>query len=124
MAKTILTAIPVLHVTDAQRAEGFYCEKLGFKKLWEYRPFEDKESPVYFAVERDGVILNLSSFSGDGVVGSVVRLDVEDVDAFYAEFSQHDVLFDLNPYNQSWGNREMYLHDPDGNCLRFTQPIG
>jgi hypothetical protein len=70
MAKSILTAIPVLHVTDAQRAEGFYCEKLGFKKLWEYRPFEDKESPVYFAVERDGVILNLSSFSGDGVVGA------------------------------------------------------
>ncbi len=28
----------------------------------------------------------------------------------------------FHPTDQSWGNREMYLADPDGNQLRYTQP--
>lgn len=28
----------------------------------------------------------------------------------------------LGPYDQSWGNRELYVTDTDGNTLRFVQP--
>jgi hypothetical protein len=27
------------------------------------------------------------------------------------------------PVNQTWGNREFYVTDEDGNTLRFTMPI-
>jgi hypothetical protein len=28
------------------------------------------------------------------------------------------------PVAQTWGMREFYVNDPDGNTLRFRQPIG
>ena len=63
--------------------------------------------------------LHLSSFSGDGVTGAVVNLMVDDVDRFYTEFTAKQVHVDVPPVNQSWGSREMYVKDEDGNCLRF-----
>jgi hypothetical protein len=28
------------------------------------------------------------------------------------------------PVDQTWGTREFYVSDPDGNTLRFTAPAG
>jgi uncharacterized glyoxalase superfamily protein PhnB len=70
-------------------------------------------------LSRDGVWINLSSFSGDGVVGGVINLMVDDVDALHEEFVAKDVHIDLPPVDQTWGSREMYVKDSDGNCLRF-----
>jgi uncharacterized glyoxalase superfamily protein PhnB len=67
------------------------------------------------------VWLHVSSFSGDGVSGSVANLVVDDVDALHAEFAVKGVRIDLEPFDQTWGNREMYVKDADGNCLRFIQ---
>jgi hypothetical protein len=39
----------------------------------------------------------------------------------FAEYSSRGVLIELAPYDQSWGNREMYIRDADGNSLRFIQ---
>jgi len=33
------------------------------------------------------------------------------------------VTIDTGPINQDWGNREMYVKDADGNCIRFTQEL-
>ena len=70
---------------------------------------------------RDGVWLNLSSFSGDGVSGGVVNLFVDDVDSLHAEFLAKGVRIDVAPVDQTWGSREMYIKDADGNCLRFIR---
>jgi uncharacterized glyoxalase superfamily protein PhnB len=67
----------------------------------------------------DGVWVILSSFSGDGV--AVVNLLVDNVDALHAEFVAAGVKIDLAPCDQTWGTREMYVRDADGNCLRFQQ---
>jgi uncharacterized glyoxalase superfamily protein PhnB len=69
---------------------------------------------------RDDVELHVSSFSGDGVSGGVVFVGVEDVDALHTELVQKGVTIDLPPTDQSWGNREMYITDPDGNSIRFV----
>lgn len=122
MTKNILVAIPVLHISDSQSAEEFYCRKLGFARQWDYRPASPKADPAYLGLDRDGVQLHLSSFSGDGVYGSVAAFYVTDVDALFAEFSARKVTIDLEPCDQTWGNREMYVRDPDGNSLRFIQP--
>jgi catechol 2,3-dioxygenase-like lactoylglutathione lyase family enzyme len=63
----------------------------------------------------------LSSFSGDGVAGGVVNLIVDDVDAIHEELVAKDVPIDLAPTDQTWGNREMYVKDADGNSVRFIR---
>ncbi|HUF73656.1 MAG TPA: hypothetical protein VMR74_12240 [Gammaproteobacteria bacterium] len=30
---------------------------------------------------------------------------------------------DLEPTDQTWDRREIYVLDPDGNCLRFGSPL-
>lgn len=113
-------AIPVLHVSRSEASEAFYCERLGFRRTFAYRPDEAAEDPCYFGLTRDGATIHLSSFSGDGVAGGIVYLLVEDVDALYAEFAGRGVSVGLEPTDQTWGNREMYVEDPDGNSLRFV----
>jgi uncharacterized glyoxalase superfamily protein PhnB len=70
---------------------------------------------------RDGVRLHLSSFSKDGILGGVVNLIVDDVDALHAELAAKGVGIDTGPMDQAWGTREMYVKDVDGNSIRFIQ---
>jgi hypothetical protein len=80
---------------------------------------EAKTDPCYMGVTRDGIWLHLSSFSGDGVSGGVVNLLVEGVDALHSELVAKGVRIDTGPVDQTWGTREMYVKDADGNCVRF-----
>jgi uncharacterized glyoxalase superfamily protein PhnB len=114
-------AIPVLHVRSSTAAEEFYCRRLGFRQQFAYRPDPAAPDPCYMGLTRDGVWLHLSSFSGDGVSGGVVYLAVEDVDALHAELIAKGVAIGTGPVDQTWGNREMYVSDPDRNSLRFIQ---
>lgn len=113
-------AIPVLHVRSSVEAERFYCSLLGFKQEFAYRPFGGSD-PCYMALSRDGVLLHASSFSGDGVAGGVVVVEVADVDRLHTELVTKGVVIDTGPIDQSWGNREMYVKDADRNSIRFTQ---
>jgi catechol 2,3-dioxygenase-like lactoylglutathione lyase family enzyme len=113
-------AIPVLHVSRAASAEEFYCKRLGFRQTFAYRFNEGQADPCYMGLIRDNARLHVSSFSGDGVAGGVVFLVVEDVDALHVELKTKGVAIELEPTDQSWGNREMYVEDPDGNSIRFV----
>jgi len=112
-------AIPLLHVSNAAAAEDFYCNRLGFRREFAHRADDTKSDPCYMGFTRDGVWFHVSSFSGDGVSGGVVNVLVEDVDALHAEFVAKSVRIDTGPVEQTWGTREMYVKDADGNCLRF-----
>ncbi len=112
-------AIPVLHVSSSAAAEQFYCTGLGFTQRFAYRPFAGID-PCYMGLIRDGVLLHLSSFSGDGVAGGVANFYVDDLDALHHEFRSKGVPIELEPTTQSWDTREMYVADPDGNSLRFV----
>jgi len=117
----LLAAIPLMHVSSSAAAEDFYCAKLGFTKAWEYRPASPSQDPGYLGLFRDGIDLHVSSFSGDGVAGGVASFYVRDVDALHTEFAAHELPIELPPCDQTWGNREMYIRDADGNSLRFIQ---
>jgi catechol 2,3-dioxygenase-like lactoylglutathione lyase family enzyme len=114
-------AIPVLHVNRSAEAGKFY-EKLGFRQQFAYRPFGGVD-PCYMGFARDDASIHASSFSGDGVSGGVVYLLVDDVDAVHAELVTQGVAIDTGPINQDWGNREVYVKDPDGNSIRFVQEL-
>lgn len=113
-------AIPVLHVANSKAAEEFYCGRLGFRQEFAYRPF-GKEDPCYMGLVRETVELHLSSFSGDSGPDGAVFIGVKDVDALHTDLIAKGVAIALAPTEQSWGNREMYVTDPDGNSLRFVQ---
>jgi uncharacterized glyoxalase superfamily protein PhnB len=115
-------AIPVLRVSHSTAAEEFYCRDLGFQRTFAYRPDESQPDPCYMGLERDGVWLHISSFAGDGVPGNGVYVAVENVDSLHAELVAKGVTIDTEPVDQAWGNREMYVKDPDGNSIRFIEP--
>ena len=117
----IKLAIPLVHVSNAAAAEDFYCRRLGFRREFAYRVDDAKPDPCFMGLTRDGVWLHVSSFSGDGVAGGVVSLIVDDVDAVHAELAAKGVRIDTGPVDQTWGTREMYLKDADGNSIRFIR---
>ena len=113
-------AIPVLHVSSSVAAEEFYCRQLGFRLEFANRPNAGDADPCYMGLIRDGVPIHVSSFSGDGVAGQPANIYVDDLDALHAELIAAGVRIDPgHPVTQTWGTREMYVRDPDGNCLRF-----
>ncbi len=112
-------AIPLLHVSNSAAAEDFYCNRLGFHREFAHRPDSVTSDPCYMGLQRDGMWLHLSSFPGDGVPGGVMNVLVDDVDALHAELAAKGVPIDLKPVDQTWGNREMYVKDRDGNSVRF-----
>ena len=113
-------AIPVLHVSRSEAAEDFYVNRLGFRRLFAYRPDPGKPDPCYMGLARDEARLHVSSFPGDGLSGGVAYVVVDDIDALHAQLALEGVRIDLEPTDQTWGNREMYVKDPDGNSIRFV----
>jgi catechol 2,3-dioxygenase-like lactoylglutathione lyase family enzyme len=114
------TPIPILRVSNGAAAEAFYVGRLGFRLEFTYLAAPPHPDPSYRGVSRDGAWLHLSSFGGDGLFGASVYLPVDDVDALFAEFRAKGIVIDLAPTDQTWNQREMYVRDPDGNCLRFA----
>jgi len=72
----------------------------------------------------------VSSHAGDGAFGSAVYFRVNDVDAVFSDLRTrgwtpvHDrgPVYEA-PTDQTWDMRELYVSDPDGNCLRFGSPL-
>ena len=116
-------SIPVLHMTNSPATQTFYCELLGFSLDFAVPATDSTPDPCYMGISRDGATLHLSSHAGDGVTGGVVLFRCEDLDALHAEFIAREVPIHVAPVNQTWGTREMYVRDPDGNSLRFSGPI-
>ncbi|HLA63472.1 MAG TPA: VOC family protein [Rhodothermales bacterium] len=117
----ITDAVPVLRVLDAAAAERFYCDGLGFERIFAYRPDGVVADPCYLGLARDGAVLHVSSFPGDGALGSLANLLTDDVDGIHAGLVARGVPIDTGPVDQEWGTREVYVRDPSGNRIRFIQ---
>jgi uncharacterized glyoxalase superfamily protein PhnB len=74
-------------------------------------------------VMREGIELHLSSHAGDAVVGGAVNIRTTNVDELHREFVGRGVPIHVPPVDQTWGFREMYVRDPDGNSIRFQAII-
>ena len=89
----------------------------------------DDSDPSFNILMREGDRLFLSSHRGDGEFGQVIVVLTEDVDALFLKFRERglktpglpDSPVHEGPTDQTWGTREFYVDDPDGNSLRFVQ---
>jgi catechol 2,3-dioxygenase-like lactoylglutathione lyase family enzyme len=91
---------------------------------------DDQSDPSYCMLVREGASLILSSHRGDGTFGQAIVVQT-DIEALFRNFRARGLRTPGNPdapkevhegpIDQSWGTREFYVKDPDGNTLRFTQ---
>ena len=125
----ITRAVPILKVTDIDAALAFYGDTLGFTT--DFRFNLTPRGPYYSGISRDGTQIHLSTFSGDGVVGTAVYCYVDDVNALFRELIERGLKVpgkpespvEDGPVDQTWGMREFYVRDPDRNTIRFGSPM-
>ncbi len=119
--------IPIFRCSNMKEAISFYTEILDFELK------ESGASSVDWVVAliNGDAELILTSLEGDQKIGIAANVLVEDIDSLFKKYTtrgldqshRKESPVHLGPYNQSWGNREFYITDADGNTLRFVQPI-
>lgn len=112
-------AIPVLPADDLSVAKDFYVKRLGFQVRFEAT--EDGRAGL-LGVDRGAISLTLDSpMSGHGR-DACVSLQVEDADAYYAEWRDR-VEIRRPPKNEEWGARTFDVIDPFGNTIFVMGPV-
>jgi catechol 2,3-dioxygenase-like lactoylglutathione lyase family enzyme len=117
--------VPIIKCRDLARSIAFYTEVLDFQLA-----DPSDTSPVRDLVHGDAA-LQLTSLAGDSVFNIAVNVDVPDVDAVFRTYVARGLdqsgyvtsPVHQSPVDQSWGMRELYVTDPDGNTLRFRTPL-
>jgi catechol 2,3-dioxygenase-like lactoylglutathione lyase family enzyme len=124
-----MAIIPTVRCSRMKSAIEFYTRVLDFEPV---DGDEDEDDPSFRVLMRNGDPLYLSSHRGDGAFGQAVAILTDDVNALFLKFRQRGLKTPGNPeapqevhqgpIDQTWGTREFYVDDPDGNTLRFVQP--
>lgn len=111
-----MAAAPIFRCRDIRRAERFYREVLGAAVNWAW----GENNPGYRSITVFGAEVHLSSFAGDGAFGTAAYIRTDDVDAIAARIrSLAPDCIEHGPEDQPWGQRELYLRDPDNNQIRL-----
>jgi catechol 2,3-dioxygenase-like lactoylglutathione lyase family enzyme len=123
-----MAIIATVRCTDMKRSLAFYTSVLDFVHVGGDDQLDD---PSFSVLARDGEQLILSSHRGDGIVGQAVTITTDDVDGVFRKVRERGLRTPGNPdapehvhegpIDQTWGTREFYVDDPDGNTLRFVQ---
>ena len=124
-----MLAVPVLYSSDLVRSLAFYTGVLEFELRYPaYRELSLRRGVVDLVCE--GAIVQLSRHMGSHPTPSSVNVEVErpeQVDEAFARFRargldpSHRAVSPVHraPLDQTWGTREVYVDDPDGNTLCF-----
>ena len=117
--------VPIIKCRDIEAASEFYTRVIGAALQWTYSASEHDINPSYRSIMLYGEQIHLSSFPGDGVFGSATCIYVKEVDTLAARLAEiAPQCIRLAPTDQTWGQRELYVEDPDGNVLRFSASVG
>lgn len=123
----LMKSIPIIKCSNLERSVEFYTKRLGFQ----LQHMSSQLTGPVAGLTRDSAELELSVLSGDSVFGASVYMMVENVDELFREFLERGLdrsgkpesPVHQAPLDQTWGMREFYVRDPDGNTLRFRTPI-
>ena len=119
--------IPLFKVRDMRAAIRHYTQVLDFVMTW---PDDTADSPVV-DLGHDQLELQITTHEGERLFGSVVYVYVDNIDSLFEKFRSRGLDSSARPnspvhkgpVDQSWGRREFYVTDADGNTLRYCQPI-
>ena len=117
--------IPILRCRSLATSLAFYTQVLDFEPA----DADGAAERGFVVLSRDGGQLFLSSHAGDGCFGQAVVVPVDDLDdvvrrlrarGFEPPAGRGSPVHEA-PVDQTWGTREFYVDDPDGNTIRFTE---
>ena len=118
--------IPLLRVKNMQQAVSFYTDVLDFKLKY------PEEGLNIYAVNLINGDAEFQLSEVDGIFGVAINVFVDEVDQLYQKYKNRGLTVAAGkeqspvhqgPLNQTWGRREFYVTDADGNTLRFSAPI-
>ena len=116
--------VPIFRCTDMRKAIAFYTSVLDFR-LYD----GDSENDVVVTLVNADAALTLTTLEGDQKIGIAANVLVTGIDDLFKKYKsrgldtstrQHSPVHQ-SPIDQSWGSREFYVTDDDGNTLRFVQ---
>lgn len=123
-----MAIIPTVRCRNMRASLAFYIGILDFERV---DGDDTSDGPSFIVLARGGDYIFLSSHRGDGVFGQAIAVLTDNVDELFRKFRERGLATPGNPdaprmvhegpIDQSWGTREFYVDDPDGNTLRFTQ---
>jgi catechol 2,3-dioxygenase-like lactoylglutathione lyase family enzyme len=120
-----MAIIPTVRCRNLEASLHFYTRVLDFTRV------DDDDATGFAVLNRAGDLLFLSTGAGDGEFGQAIVVMTVDVDALWEKFLARGHVpppsegpVHRGPTDQTWGTREFYIDDPDGNTLRFTQSRG
>jgi len=121
-----MAIIPVLRCSRIKPSVDFYTEVLDFTLADD----DELKDPAFIFLRRAGDMIVLSSYGSGPIARSVVMVPTEDIDPLFDKFlgrglkpSKPESPVHQGPTDQTWGTREFYVDDPDGNTLAFTQTM-
>ena len=123
-----MAIVPTVRCRSMRRALAFYTGVLDFERVGgDGRP----DDPSFAVLAREGHRLFLSSHAGDGEFGQAIVVETGDVDGLFRTLcgrglnppDRPESPVHRGPVDQTWGTREFYVDDPDGNTLRFAQRV-
>jgi catechol 2,3-dioxygenase-like lactoylglutathione lyase family enzyme len=117
--------VPVIFAANVKASAEFFKNTLGFSI-----DFLHGAPPFYASVSRDGArvhlkfvhepVLSAGAQDRQGFIAAFI--EVENVNALYAEYVTAGAVFDQRLKTQAWGGRDFIVRDPDGNGLCFAGP--
>lgn len=119
--------IPIFRCTNMKNAIAFYTGILDF----ELKEADASSDDWVVALINGEAELTLTSLEGDQKIAIAANVLVSNIDDLFKKYlkrgldtsGKENSPVHQGPFNQSWGNREFYVTDSDGNTLRFIQPI-
>ncbi|HEX7677944.1 MAG TPA: glyoxalase superfamily protein, partial [Thermoanaerobaculia bacterium] len=117
-----MAIIPTVRCRSMRKSLAFYTGVLDFERV---DGDDDTDDPSYSLLSRGGDQLILSSHRGDGAFGQAIVITTGNIVALFRSFRERGLRTPGNPeapahvhegpIDQSWGTRELYVDDPDGN---------
>jgi catechol 2,3-dioxygenase-like lactoylglutathione lyase family enzyme len=119
--------IPIFRCRNMKDAIAFYTGILDFEMK---EPGASADDWVV-ALKNGDAELMLTILEGDQKIGIATNVLVKNIDHLFEKYLKRglDISGKENspvhqgPLDQSWGTREFYVTDADGNTLRFVQRV-
>jgi len=120
--------VPLFKCRNLKQAIAFYTGVLDFELKY---GVEDTDSWGGADLVKAGAELQLTTHESESLYGSVVNIWVDDVDGLFKKYVERGLdtshkkqsPVHQGPLDQTWGTREFYVTDNDGNTLRFCKVI-
>jgi len=113
---------PIFRMFDPELAKAFYLDWLGFQLDWEFKRGDN--SPLYWQVSRDDLVLHLSEHHGDCTPGGKVLARVTNISAYHEALMAKDYKYAKPGLDEvEWGAKVISVSDPFGNRIDFFEEL-